>query len=251
VLDANDREVGVVLVDIGGGTTDIAIFNEGILVHTAVIPIAGNLITDDIQKICSLEHNIAEKLKVQFGAVFPEADGDTKIISIPGYRNQPAREISQTSLAGIIKSRVQEILECVDYEIRNLNITKPFIGGIVLTGGGSKLAGIISFSEFITTTDSRQGYANEHLEESSFTDTLKDPIFATAIGLLIFGIRGEEEKEEFAENNLQKRTDTPASDIIETPVPDTQKPKTSGNDFWKSVSALITRAFDPDENKIN
>jgi cell division protein FtsA len=254
VLDSRDREVGVVLVDIGGGTTDIAIFNEGVLVHTAVIPIAGNMITDDIQKGCSLENNIAEKLKVQFGSVFADADGDTKIISIPGYRNQPAREISQTSLAGVLKSRVQEILECVDYEIRNLNITKPFIGGIVLTGGGSKLSGIISFSEFITGIDSRQGYANEHLEESQFSETLRDPIFATATGLLIFGIRDEEENEEFVASKnkpIEISATATVSAAIETPPAQKPSVKKRSNGFWKNVSGLITRAFDPDEEKIN
>ncbi|MDR2557005.1 MAG: cell division protein FtsA [Bacteroidales bacterium] len=259
VLDSRDREVGVVLVDIGGGTTDIAIFNEGILVHTHVIPIAGNMITHDIKMGCSLENNIAEKLKVQFGSVFADADGDTKIISIPGYKNQSSREISQASLAAIIKARVQEILECVDFEIKNLNITKPFIGGIVLTGGGSKLTGIISFSEYTTGIDSRQGYANEHLEESSFSETLKDPIFATAIGLLIFGIRDEEEKEESNENK-NKPIKTPGtstvSDGIPSPVvPDVpKKPIKKPIGFWKNVSDLITQltqALDPDEAKIN
>ncbi|MDR0762964.1 MAG: cell division protein FtsA [Bacteroidales bacterium] len=252
VLDSRDRTVGVVLVDIGGGTTDIAIFNEGVLVHTAVIPIAGNMITGDIQTGCSLENDIAEKLKVQFGSVFADSDGDTKIISIPGYRNQPDREISQTALAGIIKERVKQILECVDYEIRNLNITKPFIGGIVLTGGGSKLNGIISFSEFITRIDSRQGFANEHLEASSFSDTLKDPIFATSIGLLIFGIRDEEEREEL-EANKNKPTEssaTPAiTDTQEPVVSHVILPKRIG--FWDRVGRLVTNAFNPDDDKIN
>ncbi|MDR1974299.1 MAG: cell division protein FtsA [Bacteroidales bacterium] len=254
VLDSRDRTVGVVLVDIGGGTTDIAIFNEGVLVHTAVIPIAGNMITSDIRNGCSLERDIAEKLKKQFGTIFPEADGDNKIISIPGYRNQPAREISQTSLAGVIKSRVEEILGLVDYEIKNLNIAKPFIGGIVLTGGGSKLNGIISFSDYITGMDSRQGYSNEHLDESPFTEELKDPIFATAIGLLIFGIRDEEEK------NLSSGKNREPVDVpIVPPTPEPDKPvkpvkpvKPSGTKgFWDTVAGLVTRIFDPEEGKIN
>ncbi len=258
VLDTRDREVGVVLADIGGGTTDLAIFNDGILIHSAVIPIAGNTITKDIEKGCSLLPDISEKLKVQFGAVFPDSDGDNKIISIPGYRNQAAREISQTALSELIKSRVKEILECVDYEIRNLNSSKPFIGGVVLTGGGSKLPGIIQFSEYITEIDSRQGFANENLEESPFSDTLKDPIFATAIGLLILGIRSEEEKEEFEKNTgantiISNTPEAPADSEIpttETPKPE-KKEKKKGNGFMKTASSWVTKFFDPEEDKIN
>ncbi len=197
VLDANDKEAGVVLVDIGGGTTDVAIFKNSILCHTAVIPLAGNAITSDIKIGCNILPKQAESLKVKFGSALPSENSDEQIVSIPGLRGRPAKEISLKQLAGIIGARVEEIFGSVACEINNCECDLDhFIGGIVLTGGGSKLKHVDKVCEYLTRLDTRLGLPKEHLTQNSPQELL-DPIFATAIGLVIYGIRCGEEKKVF------------------------------------------------------
>lgn len=191
VLSQDEKEAGVALIDIGGGTTDLAIFKDGIIRHTAVVPFGGNVITDDIKEGCSIIEKQAELLKIRFGSAWPGENKDYEIVSIPGLRGRDPKEISLKNLSKIINARVVEIIEQVYAEIKaygNDEPRKKLIAGIVLTGGGSQLKHIKQLVEYITGMDTRIGYSNEHLAENS-SDDFSNPLFATAVGLVMNGIQ--------------------------------------------------------------
>nr|HAD50226.1 cell division protein FtsA [Algoriphagus sp.] len=183
VLSDEEKEAGVCLVDIGGGTTDIAIFYENIIRHTAVIPLGGNIITKDIKEGCMVMHNQAELLKTRFGKAIAEEANPNEIVSIPGLRNRPPKEISIRNLASIIQARMEEIIEIVQNEIMQSGHYKKLAGGIVITGGGSQLQFISQLFEYMTGLDTRIGYPNEHLGKSVIEE-VKSPMFATSVGLV-------------------------------------------------------------------
>jgi cell division protein FtsA len=189
VLSDEEKEAGVVLVDIGGGTTDVAIFHDGIIRHTAVIPFGGNIITEDIKEGCSIIKTQAELLKVKFGSALASENQENEIVSIPGLRGRPHKEISVKNLAHIIQARMEEIVEHVYYEIRNSGFEKKLIAGIVVTGGGSQLKHITQLIEFVTGMDTRVGYPNEHLANSS--EEITSPMYATGVGLVMRGFSDE------------------------------------------------------------
>ncbi|MCB9080076.1 MAG: cell division protein FtsA [Lewinellaceae bacterium] len=191
VLSDEEKEAGVALVDIGGGTTDITIFQEGIIRHTAVIPFGGNVITRDIKDGCTVMMPQAEKLKVRFGSALAEEVYDNRIITIPGLRGRDHKEISEKNLARIIQARVEEVMDYVVWEIRRSGYERKLIAGIVLTGGGSLLNHIDKLSEFHTGYPTRIGIPVEHLAHG-YQEQLSSPIFATAIGLLMKGIEDRE-----------------------------------------------------------
>ena len=187
VLSEEEKEAGVVLVDIGGGTTDVAIFQDGIIRHTAVIPFGGNVITEDIKEGCTIIRSQAELLKIKFGSALAKQMKDNEIVSIPGLRGREPKEISVKNLASIIQARMEEIIENVYYEIRNSGFEKKLIAGIVITGGGSQLKHITQLVEYITGMDTRIGYPNEHLGQGY--DEVKSPMYATGVGLVIKGMQ--------------------------------------------------------------
>ncbi len=198
VLSDEEKEAGVVLVDIGGGTTDIAIFHEGIIRHTAVIPFGGNSVTEDIREGCSVMRNQAELLKTRFGSALAEENKDNEIICVPGLRGREPKEISAKNLAYVIQARMEEIIEHVYYEIKSSGYEKKLIAGIIITGGGAQLKHLPQLVEYVTGLDCRVGYPNEHLAKNEVLpkgtyDQLKSPMFATSIGLLIKGIQSAEE----------------------------------------------------------
>ncbi|MGO3181495.1 MAG: cell division protein FtsA [Aequorivita sp.] len=187
VLSQEEKEAGVALVDIGGGTTDLAIFKDGIIRHTAVIPFGGNVITDDIKEGCSIIEKQAELLKIKFGSAWPGENKDNEIVSIPGLRGREPKEISLKNLSKIIHARVIEIVEQVYMEIKNYGHEeqkKKLIAGIVLTGGGAQLQHIKQLVEYITGMDTRIGFPNEHLAGDSDSETTS-PMYATAVGLVL------------------------------------------------------------------
>ncbi len=188
VLGEDEKEAGVVLVDIGGGTTDIAIFHDKIIRHTAVIPFGGDIITDDIREGCTIIKKHAEEVKVKFGSALASENRDDEVVSIPGIRGRAPKEISFRNLASIIQARLEEIIENVYYEIKNSSFERKLIAGIVLTGGGAQMKHIDQLTAFITGMDVRIGYPNEHLA-SGTPDELASPMYATGIGLVIEGIR--------------------------------------------------------------
>ena len=193
VLSEQEKVAGVALVDIGGGTTDVTIFQEGIIRHTAVIPFGGNIITKDIKEGCTVMEEQAEKLKVRFGSALAEEVIDNRIITIPGINGRESKEISERNLARIIQARMEEILDYVVWEIRRTGYERKLIAGIVLTGGGSQLKHLNLLSEFHTGLATRIGQPTEHLA-AGFDNKVENPIYATAVGLLIEGIAVEEEK---------------------------------------------------------
>ncbi len=187
VLSEEEKEAGVVLVDIGGGTTDIAIFQDGIIRHTAVIPFGGNIITEDIKQGCTIMRNQAEQLKVKFGSALATENKDNEIVCIPGLKGRDPKEISLKNLAQIIEARMEEIVEHVYYEIRNSGYEKQLIGGIVLTGGGSQLKHMKQLVEYLTGMDCRIGYPNEHVSKAA-NENMLIPALSTGVGLVIKGL---------------------------------------------------------------
>lgn len=187
VLSDEELEAGVVLVDIGGGTTDIAIFHENVIRHTAVIPYGGNIITEDIKEGCNVMKNHAELLKVRFGSALADESAENEIVTIPGLKGREPREISVKNLARIIQARMEEILELVYYEIKASGYEKKLVGGLVITGGGAQLKHICQLAEYVTGLDARIGYPNEHLAKG-MVEEVKSPIYATAVGLVMKGL---------------------------------------------------------------
>jgi cell division protein FtsA len=187
VLSYDELEAGVCLVDIGGGTTDIAIFQDNIIRHTAVIPFAGNIITEDIKTGCMVLKKQAEKLKVRFGSALPQEAHDNEIISIPGINGRERKEISMHMLAKIINARMEEVIQQVYFEIRSSGYANKLIGGVVITGGGSQLKHIKQLVEYHTGLSARIGYPTEYLAKDT-KEELKNPMYATGLGLIIKGI---------------------------------------------------------------
>ena len=198
VLTQEEKEAGVVLVDIGGGTTDIAIFQDGIIRHTAVIPFGGNVITEDIRMGCSILKNQAEKLKVKFGSAIRSESQENEVVCIPGVQNRPPKEISLANLAGIIQARMEEIMDYVMYEIRNSGYQNSLICGIVVTGGGSQLKHMRQLVEYSTGYHARVGLPNTHLGKC-FTDTVASPMHATGVGLVMKGF--QKRRPDYSEDN--------------------------------------------------
>ena len=187
VLSIEEKEAGVALIDIGGGTTDLAIFKDGIIRHTSVIPFGGNIITQDIKEGCSIIEKQAELLKIKFGSAWPGENKDNEIVSIPGLRGRDPKEISIKNLSKIIHARVVEIIEQVYMEIKNYGHEeqkKKLIAGIVLTGGGSQLKHLKQLAEYVTGMDTRIGLPNEHLAGNNSVE-ISNPTFATAVGLVM------------------------------------------------------------------
>ncbi len=186
VLSQEEKEAGVVLVDIGGGTTDIAIFFDNIIRHTAVIPFGGNVVTEDIRQGCGIMRDQAELLKTKFGSAVAAENKENEVVCIPGLRGREPKEISLRTLAEIIQSRMDEILEHVYFEIKNSGLEKQLIAGIVLTGGGAQLKHLKQLVEYATGMTTRIGYPNEHLAKSN-VEAVTSPLYATGVGLVMKG----------------------------------------------------------------
>lgn len=195
VLSEEEKQAGICLIDIGGGTTDVAIFHDGILRHTAVIPFGGNIITGDIKQGCMVMEHQAERLKTKFGKAIAEEASANEIVSIPRLRNRSPKEISVKNLAHIIEARVEEIIEMVHAEIITSGYHKKLAGGIVVTGGGALLTNLSQLFEYMTGLDTRIGYPNEHLGKSKI-ETIKSPMYATSVGLVLTGFKAIDFREE-------------------------------------------------------
>lgn len=186
VLSEEEKEAGVVLVDIGGGTTDVAIFQDGIIRHTAVIPFGGNVITEDIKEGCSIIKNQAELLKIKFGSALANESQENEIVSIPGLRGREPKEISIKNLSHIIQARLEEIIEHIYYEIKNSGYENKLIAGMVITGGGAQMKHIGQLFEYVTGMDTRIGYPNEYLAQGN-SEEITSPMYATGVGLILKG----------------------------------------------------------------
>jgi cell division protein FtsA len=193
VLSDEEKEAGVALIDIGGGTTDLAVFKDGIIRHAAVLPFGGNIITQDIKQGCNVTPNQAEQLKVKFGKAIAEEASDYEIVSIPGLPNRPPKEVSLKNLAYIIEARMSEIIELVYAEIYRMGLQDHLSAGIVLTGGGSQLQNLEQLTEYLTGLDTRIGYPNQHLGKGKI-EAVKSPMHATGVGLVLAGYQAQDER---------------------------------------------------------
>jgi cell division protein FtsA len=247
VLSLEEKEAGVALIDIGGGTTDLAIFKDGIIRHTAVIPFGGNVITDDIKEGCSIIEKQAELLKIKFGSAWPGENKETEIVSIPGLRGREPKEITLKNLSKIIHARVQEIIEHVYLEVKNYGHETPkgkLIGGIVLTGGGSQLKHLRQLVEYITGMDARIGYPNEHLAGDS-DDALSSPSYATAVGLLMEGLNKDSKEEEIVEEVIQENLGVPEIEVQEkAPVEEEKLKKKPKKSFFEKFTESLKDFLD-------
>ncbi|HEX2968433.1 MAG TPA: cell division protein FtsA [Bacteroidales bacterium] len=203
VLTDDEREAGVVLVDIGGGTTDVAVYYDNIIRHTAVIPFGGNVITKDIKEGCQILQRHAEALKIQYGSALGDIAPDDKVVSIPGIAGREPKEISFKSLAYIIQSRMEEIIDAVNFEIQNSGYADKLAAGVVITGGGAMLKHLPQLMKFKTAMDVRIGVPNEHLAGNSRNE-INQPMYATAVGLIMKGFEYlETYRKEFNAGNSQ------------------------------------------------
>lgn len=259
VMGQEDMEAGVAIVDIGGGTTDVAIFYEGVLKHTAVIPFGGENITNDIKTGLGVLKTQAEQMKVQFGSALANEAKANAFITIPGLRGMPAKEISVKNLANIIQARMSEIMDFVTYHLKQVGLDNKMLnGGVVLTGGGSQLKHLIQLTEYVTGLNARIGYPTEHLA-AGHIDELAKPMYSTCLGLILKGY------DDFEHNRKQfdleyKRVSVPDSlkqeekeeikpVLEEAPL----KPRGAGlKDFWgKFKTSLIELFNEEDDQKLS
>jgi len=253
VMSEQDLEAGVAIVDIGGGTTDLAVFYEGILKHTAVIPFGGENITNDIKTGLGVLKTQAEQMKLQFGSALSDEAKSNAYITIPGLRGMQPKEISVRNLANIIQARMSEILDFVSYHLKQVGLESRMLnGGIVLTGGGSQLKHLIQLTEYVTGLNARIGYPNEHLAAGHIEELAK-PMYSTCIGLILKGynvyennqnvLRGyEEAKEELVEETVT--TSQQGEDVVIT----VKKRKKSLKGFMDSIKDGLIDLFKEEED---
>ena len=251
VLDATALEAGVALVDIGGGTTDIAIFKDGIIRHTAVLPAAGNFITSCVKEGCNVMKSQAEGLKTRFGSCLPSQVSEDDYVSIPVYRGTPNKEISLRFLAEIIKVPTEKILEEVKYEIEKSGFAKSLIAGIILTGGGAQLKHIKDYASFLMAEHVQLGLPNEHLDIST-KEELIHPMYATAIGLLLYGIEQSEKKGSEPEDKTACIADLPEPpEMEEEPAipttPEEPEPKKKRNPLNRAMDRFLAKFCSDDD----
>lgn len=252
VLGDDEKEAGVVLVDMGGGTTDIAIFHDSIIYHTAVIPFGGNVITDDIRMGCSVLRKYAEEMKVRYGSALPNENNEHHVISIPGIHGRAPKEISFKNLSEIIHARLAEIFDVVKKEIENSPNEHALAGGLVLTGGGALMNHIQQLAAFKTSLDVRIGYPNEHIDSDN-PDELKSPVFSTCIGLILESFNRQHEYLKPEEGGEGGEGDGPVGEggdtiNVNTPVEseegDTKDEPKRKNRINKIFREIITRCGD-------
>ncbi len=259
VMAQEDLEAGVAIVDIGGGTTDLAVFYEGILKHTAVIPFAGENITNDIKTGLGVLKTQAEQMKVQFGSALANEAKGNAYITIPGLRGMPAKEISVKSLANIIQARMSEIMDFVTYHLKQVGLdNKALNGGVVLTGGGSQLKHLIQLTEYATGLPARIGFPNEHLAAGHIEELAK-PTYSTCIGLILKGYDDYEHNRKQFEKEY-KKVDVPdtlkkaiaqeeAEIEIEEVSVEKVKQRRGLNNFWGKFKDGIIDLFKEEEDK--
>jgi cell division protein FtsA len=258
VLTDDEKEAGVVLVDIGGGTTDVAVYYDNIIRHTAVIPLGGNVVTKDIKEGCAILQRHAEQLKIQYGSALGDIAPEDKVVSIPGISGREPKEISFRSLAYIIQSRMEEIIDFVNFEIQNSGYADKLAAGVVITGGGAMLRHLPQLMKFKTAMDVRIGFPNEHLAGTGKNE-INQPMYATAVGLIMRGFEYiETYKKSFSAGKQDEfvrpsRVDVEAREEIvnneaEAPVEYQEEPKTS---LTEKIRMMMSKMFEVEDSAIN
>jgi len=259
VMGQEDLEAGVAIVDIGGGTTDLAVFYEGILKHTAVIPFAGENITNDIKTGLGVLKTQAEQMKTQFGSALANEAKSNAYITIPGLRGMPAKEISVKNLANIIQARMSEILDFVTYHLKQVGLDNKMLnGGIILTGGGSQLKHLIQLTEYVTGLNARIGFPNEHLA-SGHIEELARPTYSTCIGLILKGYDDYEHNRKQFENQfrkvdvpdgLKKAINEEETGVVEEISSENIRRRKSLNGFWGKFKDGIIDLFKEEDKAL-
>lgn len=215
VLTEEEKEAGVCLIDIGGGTTDIAVFQDKIIRHTAVIPLGSNNVTEDIRKGCAIMSKYAEMLKINYGTAMAKDNMQDEIISINHAADRPPKEISKYTLARIIQCRMEEIIEMALFQLHEKGLLRKLSAGIVVSGGGASLRGIEELVEYVTALDTRVGDPTYKLAQG-LVDEVKNPIYSTGVGLTVYGLLNEEEVFTFTRENKEKISSSrPSSGLAE------------------------------------
>lgn len=256
VLTSDEKEVGVALVDIGGGTTDIAVYYDGIIRHTAVIPFGGNVVTKDIKEGCSILLRHAEMLKVQYGSAMADFVDENKVVTIPGIGGRDSKQISFKSLAYIIQARVEEIIDAVRFEIENSGLMEKLGAGIVLTGGGSLLKHLSSLMKYHTGLDVRVGYPREHVAANTNSDLL-EPMFSTSIGLLLKGAAdlektadADKESEEIFGQEDDNENEQNSNNTEEAAAEEHLKEKRQKGGFFSTVRRTLLDIFEETDTRM-
>jgi cell division protein FtsA len=256
VLTDDEKEAGVVLVDIGGGTTDVAVYYDNIIRHTAVIPFGGNVVTKDIKEGCAILQRHAEQLKIQYGSALGDIAPDDKVVSIPGISGREPKEISFKSLAYIIQSRMEEIIDAVNFEIQNSGYADKLAAGVVITGGGAMLKHLPQLMKFKTAMDVRIGLPNEHLAGSAKNE-INQPMYATSVGLIMRGFEYLETYKKTFNADKPEEYVKPKTVVVEqhdeeeeeTFVPPVQaEEKISITD---KIKTMLTKMFEVEDQPIN
>jgi cell division protein FtsA len=260
VMGQEDLEAGVAIVDIGGGTTDLAVFYEGILKHTAVIPFGGENITNDIKTGLGVLKTQAEQMKVQFGSALANEANTNAFITIPGLRGMPAKEISVKNLANIIQARMSEIMDFVTYHLKQVGLDNRMLnGGVVLTGGGSQLKHLIQLTEYVTGLNARIGFPTEHLA-GGHIDELAKPTYSTCIGLILKGYDDYEHNRKQFDGTYQ-RMEVPENlkqmaaskevvvEEVDMIAPEKMKNRKGMKDFWGKFKDGLIDLFKEEEDK--
>lgn len=254
VLTEDEMEAGVVLVDIGGGTTDLAVYYDNIIRHTAVIPLGGNVVTNDIKEGCAILQRHAEQLKIQYGSALGDIAPEDKVVAIPGISGRNPKEISFRSLAYIIQSRMEEIIDFINFEIQNSGYADKLAAGIVITGGGAMLKHLSQLMKFKTAMDVRIGYPNEHLTGPGRNE-INQPMYATSVGLIMRGF-------DYLETYKKSFNAAPQDDFEEKPV-DVLEPAEVMEDsqaetgreqkttLSEKIKIIMQKMFEVEDNSIN
>jgi cell division protein FtsA len=256
VLTDDEKEAGVVLVDIGGGTTDVAVYYDNIIRHTAVIPLGGNVVTKDIKEGCAILQRHAEQLKIQYGSALGDIAPEDKVVAIPGISGREPKEISFRSLAYIIQSRMEEIIDFINFEIQNSGYADKLAAGVVITGGGAMLKHLPQLMKFKTAMDVRIGLPNEHLTGTA-RDEINQPMYATAIGLIMRGFEYiETYRKTFSAGRQDEYIRPPHVDISEreleeeVSVPD-QEPQEVKTSLAEKIKMMMSKMFEVEDQTIN
>lgn len=249
VLTKHEKESGVAMIDIGGGTTDLAIYRNNQIIHTAVIPIGGNTITIDIKNHLGIMEKQAEELKIQYGSAIAEKKQENTIISLEGLKGREEKEFSLYKLNSVIEARTEEILHAVMFQIESAGIKDKLSGGIVITGGGSLLTNLKQLAAFITSNDIRIALPTEYIE-GPYSDIINKPQFSTAVGLIMTGdAYNNLEIEKSIYDNLNKNHNTEELEVqIEAEKKEIKKDNTQNTKLLEKLKSRMAKLFDEEEN---
>ncbi|MFO7880715.1 MAG: cell division protein FtsA [Bacteroidota bacterium] len=253
VLSKKEKEMGVAMVDIGGGTTDLAVFSNEVLQHTAVIPLGGNAVTSDIKQAFSVLQAQAEELKIQYGSALQSKTQKGVVIQVPGLKGREEKTISLNDLVFVIQERMKEIIYAIKFQIEQSGYADRLNVGIVITGGGALLKNLPQLITAVTGYDVILGYPKEHVT-GKCAEQVNKPMFATSVGLLMrFDMLLNDVKPEWDENIIDKVLPEQDSEESQEEDEDPKKKKSGkkGSKIFHKIMNSINNALDEDDNDLD